>query len=407
MTTPAISHVTIAGTELPAAKTLWDVTITHGRPNISDVPQASRCTLTAYIDPGDAIPASINDTLNIKAHSVNRFTGTITDVTINHDTVHTGDPGKTRVTITAAGNLRELDYYITNTSGFSTESLQTRATAILDDTSLTYSISADTDPNLIAEDADPITSRSYLEQLCLTLGATLTDLPDGAILMQEYARRADDYAGTTWASATGSYSSNTTAWGARRSPIEIPAAAVEWEPIWQLHAREVVNDVTIAYGTNDPKDTVTDSDSTSISTYGTRSAYLDSPLANSADATTRAGAIITAQANPRWNLNSATIRMDDLATGKRDELLAVESGDRVIIDGLPKPSPDTAYLGVVEGWTETHNQSGHKLTLYLSDPRYSYATAAWSDVSGTLTWGDVNTYVTYYNVITADDLVAA
>ena len=134
---------------------------------------------------------------------------------------------------------------------------------------------------------------------------------------------------------------------------------------------------------------------------------LTTQLSDPLDASDRAGAIITAQSEPRYDLQQIQIFVDLLTTPQRTAVLGLISGDRVQINSLPEPAPITQFLGIVEGWSEQYTDQGHVLTLSLSDPRYSYAMAQWISVDPTLIWGNVNASIQWYNVVLPDDLLAA
>jgi hypothetical protein len=266
-------------------------------------------------------------------------------------------------------------------------------------------VSNDDGTVLLAEAAEAVTVREYLQTLCQTVGATMCDLPDGTILLETYTRRSSNYTGGSWGMADGTWADNTQTWGTAREPLELPSDGVVWEPTWYLRQETVINDVTVAYGSNDPKDETNDTDAASITAYGRRAVYLDTSIKNLADAQARAASILTAQALPHWNIGSVTVLVDNLDAGTRAEVLALESGDRVILNGLPQAAPDGLYFGVVEGWTETHTPDGHRITLNLSDPRFSYAMTDWAGVDIALAWSGVNVNVTWSDIVLATDLV--
>ena len=86
-------------------------------------------------------------------------------------------------------------------------------------------------------------------------------------------------------------------------------------------------------------------------------------------------------------------------------------GARAIVKGLPANYPNRDWLGVVEGWAEdyTTDEYGnelHVLGLALSDPRASYATITWAEVTGGKTWADVRNGVIWTDVISNAELFA-
>lgn len=392
----SLSSVTLAGASITLTDVVANVSISHSRTDISQPSTASRCTLSILIGETDAIPATVGDPLVVQSHSIDRFTGTVSEVSLDH---YPG--GTTIVTVTAVGNLELLTFLNTGLDGFSEESFETRADSILDASGLAYLISSDDATTLTAEDAQATTAAQYLTNLCAAVGATMCDLPDGNVLLQTYTKRLEDYSPDTWADGSGAWSAQTGSWRPLRQLVELPGNAVTWEPLWHLRTDTIVNDVTITYGSAEPQATVTDTDTTSVSVYGKRSAYLTTSIKLEATATARAGNILTAQASPRWRISDATVLVDELDTATRAKVLDIVSGDRVILDSLPGSAPDILYFGIVEGWTETHTPEGHRLTLYLSDPRYSYAMVPWAD-AGSATWSAA--VPTWSDAVLASDL---
>ena len=93
----------------------------------------------------------------------------------------------------------------------------------------------------------------------------------------------------------------------------------------------------------------------------------------------------------------------DATTAQDDDVI---SGSKVGIDLMPQPAPIDDFVGVCEGWIETYTPGQHRLTLSLSDPRFSYQVVRWNEVSAVLTWAGVDPTVQWYNVVAATDLVA-
>lgn len=401
--TNPISEIAVNGTPISLGLVEWNLTITHGRQDIANGPTPSTAVFSLLLDLGDTIPIDIADTVTIKADGVLRFTGTVTGMDLTHLDSVPGVTPITRVTVGAVGNLAKLDTFTDGLAGYSEQAFDARVFAILDTTGLTYQVNSDSTVTLLAEAAGDVRSvAELLGALCETAGATMADLPDGVILLETYTQRATNYDGTSWSNTTGTWADNSQAWQTTRTTWTLPGDAVEWAPAWGMRLDTVINSVVVSYGTADPQATVSDTDATSISAYGTRDVYLETRLKNSADATARAGAILTAQATPRWNIPDATIFCDLLDAGDLTDALNLETGDRVILNNLPNLSPTDPYLGVVEGWTETITPDGHRLTLHLSDPRYSFAMAQWSDISGSITWADA--VAAWSDVVLASDI---
>ena len=407
-----ISTITLAGSTLDLDAVEYQVVVDHGRNDVSDSPQASSAQII-YTQTGGTIIGAISDILTIDAYGVERFTGAVTDM----DIVHTADTGGnpfTRTTILAMGTLSQLGYITVGAAGYAEESLESRVDNILTETGLAYTANTDPMMILLAEDPNAIDAASSLSALCLSTGATMADLPNGQILFESYSRRGYDYNPATWAYMPDTwadlsaitYDEAYTIGTAAPIPVTLPGNGVVWEPIWRNNVLTVVNDITVSYGDLAPQDTIQETDPTSIAVHGLRAAQLTTTLADPLDASTRAGNLITAQSVPRWDLQQIQVRVDLLEAVDQAAVLALVTGDRVLVEALPQPAPDTEYLGVVEGWSETYTPVGHTLVLSLSDPRYSYAMAEWVSVDPALAWSAASPSVQWYDVVLPDDLAA-
>lgn len=413
MITNPVTAITLDGTAIDLATVEWNVYVSHGRQDIASMPQASTAVITLVSDTGSTVVDAVSKTVNIKAYGVNRFTGIVTEVALEHLPGTGGGTSLARTTLTAIGPFAQLAFKTTGESGFLEETVEDRVAAILDTTGLTYTSRPDPDMVLLAAAAKVDTVDQLLANLCVETGATMSDLPDGSIKFESYTRRGYDYNPATWAYMSGDWSSRIGDWTVQRNqataapePFTPPADAVIFEPQWAATVYNVVNDVTVAYGTGDPQDTVNAQDADSITRHGKRSVYLPTTLSNVDDATKRAAAVITAQSASRWKMRQAQVFVDQLDPTSQAAALALVSGDRVLIEDLPQPAPSPTYLGVVEGWTETFTPASHTLTLALSDPRASYAMAQWISVPSTLAWSGVSATVKWYDVVLPTDLAA-
>lgn len=408
-----ITSITIAGTAIDLNDIEYQVQVEHGRNDVTDSPQPGSAQVILLQTGDTSIIPNISDTLTVDAYGVDRFTGIITDLDIVHETGPTQPV--TRVTILATGNLARLGLLTVGTAGYLEETVASRVNEILTETGLPYV--ANTDPMMVllpvaAGDGQP--ALSALSSLCAETGATMADLPSGAILFESYTRRGYDYNPATWAYVPGTYDTLPAVdWDnvyriadAAPTPVTLPGTGVVWEPIWRNNVFTVVNSITVTYGNLTPQDALTDTDPASIATHGLRAVVLTTTLSDPVDASTRAGNLITAQSEPRWDLQQLQVRVDKLDPAVQAQVLALISGDRVYVTGLPQPAPSIDFLGIVEGWAETYTPDGHVLVLSLSDPRYSYAMAEWISVDTALTWAGVNAGIKWYDVVVPSDLAA-
>ena len=158
----------------------------------------------------------------------------------------------------------------------------------------------------------------------------------------------------------------------------------------------------MTYGTNQ---SVQQTDSASIAAYGRREYLLDTTISNISDATIRGGQVITAQANPLWDLGQISILVNLLDAATTTAVMQLISGSLLRIYNLPAQGPYADYTGIVEGWADSYAGGNHTLTLSISDPRFSYQILKWQDVIPDLTWGEVYAQTQWYEVVSNNDLV--
>jgi hypothetical protein len=409
-----VDSVIIGGVSVDLDEVEWSLTVDHGRNDVTQAPQPSGAQFTMLGSP--TIIGGISSSLTVTASSTLRFTGTVTDMQITHlDSVNGNYLA--RVTYQAQGNFSKLGLANVGAAGYAEETVEDRTIEIMDETGLAYT--ANMDPLMVllpvAATDEPVPALTLLTNICSQTGATMYDLPDGTIGIESYSRRGYDYNPATWAYVTDTWADYPLynwddlyqASASAPLPVTLTNGSVIWEPVWRNNILAVVNRATVTYGTSNPQDVIVAEDAASQATHGLRATVLTTQLSDPLDASDRAGAIITAQSEPRYDLQQIQIFVDLLSAPQRTAILALISGDRVLIDGLPEPAPITQFLGIVEGWSEQYTDQGHVLTLSLSDPRYSYAMAQWISVDPTLIWGDVNASIQWYNVVLPDDLLAA
>ncbi len=399
----SITEIAVNGAALDLTYVEYNVQVTHGRSDIKSTPEASTASVILRGATGTGV--NIGDDITIEAYNAPRFTGNITDLALSHlDTT----PATPVVQVQAVGYLAKLGTRTTDGNAFTAQTVRQRVADVMDATGLTYFNGADQTLDLAAN-ADPgiQPTLGYLQSLAEWSGGTYFDDPTGRIVFEDYGDRGVAANPGIWNNQTGAWSANTNAWNtypASNAAPQLPAGAVAWSPEWAKNLQTIVNDIEVEY---DGGNIYQADDNASIATFGRRAYNLTTELALAADATARANQILTAQAQPLWNLGQITVLVDTLTTGQRDDLLALMNGARVIINGLPAASPYTQFQGIVEGWSETYTPGRHILTLSLSDPRASYQVCTWGEVDAALEWGQVDSGLEFYNVVNPDDLLAA
>ncbi len=406
MTSP-ITLVEIAGVALNLDDVEYQVQVQHGRNDVTSQPEASSASITVRGSQG--IAAKMSDPVVIQAYGFDRFTGEISDLTITHLST---TPPTAVTTVTAMGNLSKLGLRETTDTSYPHETVRDRAEKILTDGGLPFLNGGDDvlelhSLNSSETEIQPVLAA--LSQLAEWSGATYFDTPEGLISFESYGTRGITAFAATWTSLVEPWTFYSQAWDSFPTTIqsyEFPSSGVIWSPTWTQTLEALINDVIVTYGSTGQNEEQSD-DSTSIGLYGRRAYRLDTRLRNSGDASSRAGSILTAQANPLWNMGQISVYVDLLGSTDRDRVLALVNGATVTVPNLPEPAPYSSFQGIVEGWGETYTPGQHIITFSISDPRYSYQTATWSEVDGALIWGDVNPTVAWYNVVNADDLLAA
>ncbi|HEY7822960.1 MAG TPA: hypothetical protein VIG24_09015 [Acidimicrobiia bacterium] len=380
----------------------FEVQVTHGRNDIRSQPEASNAQVILRGQPG--VDLEIGDELRIGAYGgVCRFRGTITDLRREH---LSSSPPIPVTTVTAMGFLAKLGLLTTGEDGYTRETIRQRVDEVMADSGIDYVNAADDNLEVQANNEPGISTKlNYLQSLAEWSGGTYFDDCRGRVIFEDYGNRGQAGNPGTWSNATEPWSFYTQAWDAfpaTNAAPQIPALDVIWAPQWTKNLQTLINNIEVEYK-NDGLVELTDSGS--IADYGLRKYDLITELESAGDATERAQQILTSQSRPLWSLGQVSVLMHRLDAPERDRVLALVSGSRVIINGLPEGSPYNQFQGIVEGWSETFTENRHVLTLSLSDPRNSYQVVTWEELDAAVTWGDVDPTIEWYNVVVADDLI--
>lgn len=400
-----ISEIALNGTALDLTTIEYEVQIQHGRSDVTASPQPSNAQIIIRGSVG--VDVEISDTLVVKAYGFNRFTGQVSDVTITH---LSSNPPVAISTITAIGELARVGFVEVGATGFAYQTARERVDTVLGAVGIPYLNGADPLIDLhevTGADIQPTDALSYLGEIAQWIGATYFDDPFGRIIFESYGERGITSFAGIWSSTLGTWAAQTIDWTGFPEVLPatvIPSDTVIFTPTWSRTRQTIINSVTVL-GYNDTHET-TQTDSASIATYGLREYRLNTDLRYSGDVVDRAGNIISAQANPLWNLGAISIQVHNLDTITRDLALSLVSGMAVSLSGLPQPAPVFDYLGIVEGWGETYTPGEHILTLSLSDPRYSFETITWAEVDPALLWSAVPAALQWFEVLNDNSLAA-
>lgn len=387
-----ITRVAIDGTDLPFGSVVYALSITHGRSLITDGPQSATCDLTLY---GDAIPdIDLSAPVVVEAYGQPRFTGIVTDLAPVQDAT----TGRQFLAVTCLGPVADLALVPVTPTSWPAETSGARAERILIAAGVTsYRVSGEFD--VLALTAKTSSALDLLSALAESTGAAVYTAPDGTVVFQDLLARRQTYVPDVWNTTAGTWSAQSGTWEEQTSkavadPVVIPLAAIAWQPTLAKHRGNIVNRVSVEYGTGTPRPVVTEDDAVSQAIHQVRPVSISTQLATLAGATQRAENMLERLSYPRWELGGVQVMMHELGTSDRDLVLALECGSRAIINGLPDSYPVRNWMGVVEGWGETYSSDEygneyHYLTLALSDPAASYASLTWDEVTTGKTWNTI------------------
>lgn len=399
-----ITAILVEDTPQDLAMMPAQVTILHGRSDVRDGPEASSATLL-WLQDEPSMPGWVSgDTVKIVGDTGPLFTGRIVETRLEHGL---RDDRSTYglFTVTCAGPVAALGYRFVGDEPWPAETGTARADRILTLAEVPYVIDGTADPIVLPRDVDRRSARELLDDLAQSTAAAVIDLPTGEVLYQPMAERARPVHPFPWSdfdpAATWSGFDPAMTWqdfdtwysNDSEFPLEIPAAAVGFEPTWGVTAADIVNHVRVGYGPADPDQAFTEvTDSASIARHGRRYQYHGTQLQNLADAQAYASWILTTAATARWSLDDIDIHLDLLGGDIRAAVMALTCGDHITLDSMPQPAPAIVAEGIVEGWTYVTwgdgGQMFERLRLHTSALLESLAVPTWADFPPAFTWAD-------------------
>ena len=401
-----ISTILLNNVPLDLDTVEYQVQIQHGRADVTANPQPSNAQIIIRGSVG--VDVEISDELVIKAYGFHRFTGQVSDVSVTH---LSADPPVAVSTITGIGELSRVGFTEVGASGYPEQTVSQRVEEVLIAVGLPYLNGADNVTVLSAitgGDINATDALSELAQLAERNGGTYFDDPYGRIVFESYGDRGITTFAGAWSSQIDTWADATVTWSSypvNMSSTLVPDDGIIFTPTWAKTRQSLVNSVTVL-GHNETHE-FTQTDASSIAAYGLREYRLQTDIKGAADVIERAGNIITAQANPLWNLGSISIMVQNLDEPTRDKVMALVSGMEVSILNLPQPAPEAAFAGIVEGWGEVYTPGEHILTLSLSDPRFSFETITWGEVYTDIQWNDVFNTAMWFEIVSNGSLSAA
>jgi hypothetical protein len=395
-------RVKIAGIDVTDS-VLANLNITSGRTNIYEQAQAGYCSITLIVFNQTPIDYQINDTLSVEVQDTAAvfrpiFGGSVVDIAVSVSEV--GSTAYTQeVTITALGALARLQKALTDgvlTQDFDGDQILKILSEVLlaqwqqvpaaetwaaYDPTTTWATAGnvglgeiDTPGNY--ELAHRSSSRTVIYDLVSALATSgLGYIYEDANGLISYA---DSTHRTTYLAANGY--TDLTANHALGRGITI-----------KTRAGDVRNDITIKYNTNSNNE-VSDTDSTSIATYGNLSQIITTTIKHTADAEDQAAFYLALRANPVPIFDQITYALTnpELDDGDRDSLIGVFMGQPVAINNLPINMAGGRFQGFVEGFTFRASYNELAVTLIMSPLAYSLQAMRWNDVPIAETWASVS-----------------
>jgi hypothetical protein len=384
--------------------------ISHGRGGVGDGPTASACSLTV-ITP--TMPSwTPGDLVRVTADGAPRFTGTITDLTITH--VDPASGKEAIIAVTAIGNVAELGERDIGTTPWPEQAVADRAAAILTASGMPFRVQGDPSIRVNSRDVDRQSALTLVTELAQDTGAAVFDTPDGVVVFQHYAARAQTWQYTLWMEMVGAWTGQDpdTTWAdmamvspSAPLPIDLDSCAVLWEPAWATTSGQIINSCTVAYGPDVPggeRPSVTATNPASVALHGRRHVFLGGSIADAGSAMERAGMVLDVHSFPYWSVGQVTVFPGDL--DDPGPVLALLCGSKVRLEGMPQPAPELAPVRIVEGWVHILTPTEDALILNVSDPLHSYAGIVWAALLPDLRWQDLDSAVVWTDAITADRL---
>lgn len=372
--------VHLGGVEL-GMDAVGPISISHGRRDVDEQPQAAVCSLglrstalPALPEIGDflavelgadalaALPLSSTDA-DLARH---RFLGTVTDVAFEpRNSAH--GPGTVRVTATS---LRaRLGRHSVGAEPWPAETDGERAGRILALAAPAVGLTVGlVDPGTVtvaARDVDDQPALQLLDELAAGTAALLVDRRDGSLEWHDAEHRR----GAT--------------------PVaDLDASQVLTETVPKQRLAGLVNDLTVTWTGGSTRLVDTDS-ADPITGYGPFRSTLQTPITDQAQAESLALLTIGRKARPWWDIGDGLavelLRSVDLETAAG--LLTAEVGDVLRISGFPADGPFELRLLAVEGWQEVITRHAWRVDYAVSDLELTGPAARWVDVRpDALTW---------------------
>jgi len=400
-------RVKVNGSTVTSA-TLAGMTITSGRTNIYEQPQAGYCNLSLLETNESNVNFEINDSVSVEVKKTNGTYVYLFGCFITDLSVEVANSGSTalsqRINIVAVGALARLARAIFDgniSSDMDGDQIYTVLSGVLFDTwnEVSASLTWNTyDPTVTWANAQ----NSGLGQIDQPGDYELDS--QNNVLNNVYAvvsGLATSGLGYLYEDAQGriGYADST-----RRSQYLAANGYVDLDgnhatgPGLNIikRAGDVRNSITISY-TSSGNSSVTNSDAASIADYGQLAATVATTLKNQSDANAQAAFYLEIRAYPQFEMSRITFEIGspEIDNTDRDTLLEVFMGLPLNIQNLPSNMVGGEFQGFVEGWTWRAGYNRLTLELNVSPIAYSLQAFRWNNVPITETWQTIDQTMTW------------
>jgi hypothetical protein len=402
-------RVTIGGVQYQTA-ILANLTITSGRTNIYEQPQAGYTKLEIINLDQSLVPIEINNSLTIElqdstATFVPIFGGSVVEVGIAVAEIGAVDYAQ-RISIIALGALARLPKALTNgvlSKKFDGDQIWDILSPIL------YDSWQEVPAALTWATYNPTTQWNQAQNS----GLGEIDRPGNYELAARSSSRTDVYSlvsalatsglGYLYESGTGQIgyadSTHRTTYLGTYGYVDLTANhAIASGLSIQQRSGDVRNSITIKYGATSSSEKSA-SDTTSIGLYGQLAQIITTTLHNGTDAENQAAFYLGLRAYPRFNFNNIAFELTnpEIDDADRDALIGVFMGMPVNISDLPLNMNSGDFLGFVEGWTFSARYNEVSISMIVSPLSYSLQAMQWADVPITEHWNTVNPTLDWVN----------
>lgn len=362
-------------------KTLWNVQISYGRSTIYDQARAGFANVQLLSTDGTHFNIEVNDVMVIKIKDstnadVTIFTGKVTD--IRSEVNSSGAAGTVVITnVTAVAPFAEMSRKIIGASSYPKEYDDDRMDRILTEAGVPIDV-VDTPGvyEFTARAGNPTDAYSLAAYYAQMGFGYIYETPLGEVGYANESRRLNevqDYG--YWV---------------------IPESYILWSGVASNKTlNDIINSITLTYKANA---IITQSDASSISSYGEVASRINTELENLSEAQYQADHYLALRAYPQTNLSQFSIMLDSSAVSSAnlDILINMYMGKPIQVDNLPNAVIDAVYRGFVEGYTLAFNQYQANMTIISTDSSLSIVPTRWQDVSALQKWSDVGATVQWF-----------